>query len=307
MSTKANYFKIGVFVVVAAGLLVASIVAFAMPRMRKPMYIETYMDESVAGLNVGSKIAYRGVDIGRVENITFVSNRYESCIGFGRYVVIDMVIESDLLLGGGSRSQLVAHLDELVENGLRIRLTTNPLTGLAYLEADYPRAPAPLLNIDNWVPKYYYLPSDKSTLNKFGQSAQAAFETLKQIDVVGLADKLDKLLISVDSAVKGANVEQISGMLSDLLNEVKSTAEQIKLLLAFKEDGKPEVTVGEMLAKMDEVLEHIDQVATSQAPDIAKIMDDLREFSANIRQLSEDIKRNPSKLISKPARSEVVE
>jgi hypothetical protein len=35
-------------------------------------------------------------------------------------------------------------------------------------------------------------------------------------------------------------------------------------------------------------------------------MDDLREFSANIRHLSEDLKRNPSKLISKPEKSKVV-
>jgi phospholipid/cholesterol/gamma-HCH transport system substrate-binding protein/paraquat-inducible protein B len=307
MSTKANYFKIGVFVVVAAGLLVASIVAFAMPRMHEPMYIETYMDESVAGLNVGSKIAYRGVDVGRVENITFVSNRYESSIDFGRYVVIDMVIESELLLGIGSTDELIARLDELVENGLRIRLTTNPLTGLAYLEADYPRVPAPLLKLDDWQPKHYYLPSDKSILNKFSQSAQAAFETLKQVDVVGLVDKLDKLLVSVDSAVKGSNIEQISEMLSGLLTEVKDTAKRIKLLLAFRDDELPEVTIADMLAKMDEVLRHIDQVTVSQGPDIAKIMDDLREFSANIRQLSEDIKRNPSKLISKPEKSELVE
>jgi paraquat-inducible protein B len=306
MSTKANYFKIGVFVVVAAGLLLASIVAFAMPRMNKPMYIETYMDESVAGLNVGSKIAYRGVDIGRVEGISFVSNRYKSGVAFGRYVVIDMVVESHLLLGSGSKAQLIARLDELVENGLRIRLTTNPLTGLAYLEADYPRVPAPLLNIGDWESKYYYLPSDKSIMNKFSESAHAAFETLKQVDVVGLADKLDKLLLSVDAAVKDANVEQVSAMLSDLLTEIKATAEQIKLLLAFKEDGKPEVTLAEILTKLDEVLEHIDQATDSQGPNIAKILGDIREFSTNIRQLSEDLKRDPSRLISKPAKSKVV-
>ena len=306
MSTKANYFKIGVFVIMATGLLLASIVTFAMPRMRKPMYIETYMDESVAGLDVGSPITYRGVDIGRVEDITFVSNRYESCIGFGRYVVIDMVIESELLLGSGSKEELISRLDDLADSGLRIRLTTNPLTGIAYLEADYPLDPGPLLNIDAWEPKYYYLPSDKSILNKFSQSAQAAFETLEQIDVVDLVEKLDELLVSVDAAVKGARIEEISSMLSSLMTEVKGTAERIKLLLALEDDEKPEVTLADMLSKMEQVLVHIDEVAVSQAPDIAKIMDDLREFSANIKQLSEDIKRNPSKLISKPVKSEVV-
>ena len=100
MHTKANHFKIGVFVIIASGLLVVAIVMLAKPSMEEPMHIETYMDESVAGLNVGSPITYRGVDIGRVEEIAFVSSRYKSSVELGRYVVIDMVIESALLLGG---------------------------------------------------------------------------------------------------------------------------------------------------------------------------------------------------------------
>ena len=80
MHTKANHFKIGVFVIIASGLLVVSIVMLARPHMEEPMYIETYMDESVAGLNIGSPITYRGVDIGRVEGISFVSSRYSSSV-----------------------------------------------------------------------------------------------------------------------------------------------------------------------------------------------------------------------------------
>jgi phospholipid/cholesterol/gamma-HCH transport system substrate-binding protein/paraquat-inducible protein B len=305
MHTKANHFKIGVFVIIASGLLVVAIVMLAKPSMEEPMYIETYMDESVAGLNVGSPITYRGVDIGRVEEIAFVSSRYESSVELGRYVVIDMVIESALLLGS-SDDDAVSHLDKLVANGLRIRLTTNPLTGLAYLEADYPLAPGELLELEDWKPKYYHLPSDKSVFNKFSQSALTAFEKLDQIDFVGLMDRLDKLLVTIDEAILDANVEEVTVMMKGLLSEIQQTSERMKALMSPEYDSEPEVTLADMLVRMDNVLKRFDTLATSQAPDITIIIDDLREFSVNIRELTEDIKENPSKLFSKPVKSEVV-
>ena len=305
MHTKANHFKIGVFVIIASGLLVVSIVMLAKPSMEKPMYIETYMDESVAGLNVGSPITYRGVDIGRVEEIAFVSSRYKSSVELGRYVVIDMVIESALLLGG-SDEDAASHLDKLVANGLRIRLTTNPLTGLAYLEADYPLAPGEILKSEGWEPKYYYLPSDKSVFNKFSQSALTAFEKLDQIDFVGLMDRLDKLVVTIDKAILDANVEEVSTMMKGLLSEIQQTSERMKALMSPAYDSEPEVTLADMLVRMDNVLKRFDTLATSQGPDITRIIDDLREFSANLRELSEDLRENPSKLISTPVKSEVV-
>lgn len=305
MHTKANHFKIGVFVIITAGLLVASIVMFARPRMKNPMHIETYMDESVAGLNVGSPIAYRGVDIGRVEEITFVSSRYNSSIEFGRYVVVDMVIEGDLLLGG-VYEDTASRLDELVVNGLRIRLTTNPLTGLAYLEADYPLAPTEPLKVDGWEPKYYHLPYDKSVFNKFSQSALSAFEKLEQIDFVGFVDRLDSLLATIEKAVVDANIKEVGVIMKDLLSEMQQVSERIKNLMSPEDGGQPKVTFAEILEKLDRAVEHLDRVTVSQSPDIAKILDDLGEFSANIRELSEELKENPSRLISTPVKSEVV-
>ena len=57
MSQKANYFKLGLFVIgaIAAGILVLVIIGSGRWFERK-VIIETYFKESVQGLDIGSKL-----------------------------------------------------------------------------------------------------------------------------------------------------------------------------------------------------------------------------------------------------------
>ena len=76
MSQRANYFKLGLFVIgaIAAGILVLVIIGSGRWFERK-VIIETYFKESVQGLDIGSKLKYRGVTIGEVTRITFTYTR----------------------------------------------------------------------------------------------------------------------------------------------------------------------------------------------------------------------------------------
>ena len=79
MSLKANYFKLGLFVVgaVVAGVIV--LVVIGSGRWFQPkVTIETYFNESVQGLDIGSKLKYRGVVIGEVKSIGFTYNKYRA-------------------------------------------------------------------------------------------------------------------------------------------------------------------------------------------------------------------------------------
>ena len=70
MSTKPHYFRIGIFVILALALVVAAVVVFGAGLLAQDkMYFETYFDESITGLSVGSPVEFRGVRIGQVETI----------------------------------------------------------------------------------------------------------------------------------------------------------------------------------------------------------------------------------------------
>ena len=78
MSQKANYFKLGLFVIGAlvAGVVVVLVIGSGRWFERK-ITIETYFNESVQGLDLGSKIKFKGVVIGDVTKISFTYGQYQ--------------------------------------------------------------------------------------------------------------------------------------------------------------------------------------------------------------------------------------
>ncbi len=72
MSAQANFFKIGLFVIGATIALVFLLVMLGAGRIfQSKILMETYFNESVQGLEVGSKVKYRGVIVGEVKSIGF--------------------------------------------------------------------------------------------------------------------------------------------------------------------------------------------------------------------------------------------
>ena len=78
MAKQANRKMIGGFVVIAVGIMAASIVIFGSGDFfkEKNEYV-LYFDGSVKGLNVGSPVLFRGVQVGAVRNIVIRSYRKE--------------------------------------------------------------------------------------------------------------------------------------------------------------------------------------------------------------------------------------
>ena len=93
MSQKANYFKLGLFVIGAlvAGIVVILVIGSGRWFERKST-IESYFNESVQGLDIGSKLKYRGVVIGEVTKISFTYVVYQQDLPMSqrfRYVLVE--------------------------------------------------------------------------------------------------------------------------------------------------------------------------------------------------------------------------
>ena len=77
MSIKPNYFKLGLFILIALFLLVAAIILFGSGVFEKEKtFIESYFADPVTGLAPGSQVLEQGVHIGVVESISFVRHDY---------------------------------------------------------------------------------------------------------------------------------------------------------------------------------------------------------------------------------------
>src|SRR6516162_2762852 len=77
MPAEQKYFKLGFFVLGASAILAVGIVLLGAGSLFEKKYrVETYVDESIQGLDVGAPVKYRGVKVGELEKVDFVTRSY---------------------------------------------------------------------------------------------------------------------------------------------------------------------------------------------------------------------------------------
>ena len=103
MSQQANFFRLGLFILAAIVVFIGIVLALSAGQVfRQTVVLETYFNESVQGLDLGSKLKYRGVAIGEVTKIGFTYNKYQldrPMAERARYVLVEAQIEPRLLGG----------------------------------------------------------------------------------------------------------------------------------------------------------------------------------------------------------------
>ena len=259
MSQQANYFKLGLFVIgaVAAGVVVLLIIGSGRWFENK-VTIETYFNESVQGLDIGSKMKYRGVVIGEVTSIGFTYNLYQGNLPMeqrARYVMVEAQLQPRLVGGRSAAGDLTSpgNASKEVERGLRVRLTPQGITGTNYLEVDYVDPPPPVLPIQ-WQPMNIYIPSTPSTVTAFVNAAQEIIDRLHKLDIEGTLVNLNKLLVTandrlgaldtsdiskhaestltkLDNALDGLQTRQLSDEAKGLMGELRATNAELRKTL----------------------------------------------------------------------------
>lgn len=225
MRQKTNHVLIGAFVLTGAAMAVGSAVWLGAGALsRDSLMLETYLSESVTGLEVGAHVRFRGVKIGSVTEIGFTSQIYDS---EQPLVLVRFAIQP---LG---EDQTLGDLGEIVSDrlgeGLRARLATQGLTGTLYLEADlHPNADEryPPLEID-WTPDYRYVPSIPSRIVQISDAAASMLSNLQETDFAGLVEDVRRTLSNVDSAVEAADVSNLAGRAGTLLDQADEALAKI--------------------------------------------------------------------------------
>jgi phospholipid/cholesterol/gamma-HCH transport system substrate-binding protein/paraquat-inducible protein B len=287
MSTEANYFKVGIFVLAACAVCIAGIVYLGAGEILKDqILLETYIDESVQGLEIGSPIKYRGVQIGKVSRIGLTRTRYEQNTPFEerrRYVMIEAQVEADQF-GARDPAEIRRRIESAVERGLRMRLNSQGLTGLSYIEMDYvddPSLYAPL-PVD-WTPVGYYVPSAPgivATVTDTIESVNRALRKLEGRELGRIAENLDELLVVVTSLLRDDDTNELRRQATQLLAEARQTNESIRELL-----NRPGLRV--ILDQTESTVAVLRRVAENSEDDVTAALADFRESTAKLREMSE--------------------
>jgi phospholipid/cholesterol/gamma-HCH transport system substrate-binding protein len=334
---KASYFKIGLFIIAGTILGAIGVVALGVGTIfQKKVMVETYIDESVQGLDVGSSVKFRGVQVGKVETISLTSAEYPTK---RRYVLVRIGLTTKIFLADAGSPSFQAE----VEKGLRVRLASQGVTGAAYIEADY-QDPArnPPLEID-WPPRYPYVPSSRSRITQLSESVEKILRSVEDIDVGRLVDGLEKSLLTITKVAEGANFDRLGGQANAFLTEVRDTNRQLKELIgssdiksAFKDSAaaasgarqiieRAQAPVNQMLADLPRAAESLERMVkrldavTAELPDtsvqlrqtlqrmnrliatqqqgIAATVENLQAVSSDIKELTESSRKYPSQVL----------
>lgn len=233
MSARANFFKIGLFVIGATVALVFLLVLLGAGKLfQSKVIMETYFDESVQGLEVGSKVKYRGVIVGEVKSIGFTYTRYQQDKPMAerlRYVMVEATILPRLIGGRAAASDTLRaeNVKDEVGKGLRVRLAPQGITGTNYLEIDYVDPEKnPALEVP-WQPDNIYVPSARATVTQFVAAASEIVDRLRKIDLDGIAANLNTLLVTTNKRIEAVDSGKISDQTKDVLAKLGTKLDQL--------------------------------------------------------------------------------
>lgn len=278
MSERANYLKIGLFVIGATIIAVSAIVVLGAGSLfQKQILVETYFDESVQGLDIGSAVKIRGVQVGKVDAITLVDSVYDTQ---KRYVLVRIALLSRSL--GRTADVIQRGLPEEIDKGLRIRMAFQGVTGLAFLEADYlPAEQTPFLDLD-WQPENPYIPSAPSTITRYTEAVDKIFKSLDNLDINQLSKGIEQAVTALNRALEEAHIATISDQSVTLLKELRTTNRRIDKILA---DGDAPLqqffaTLPELSQSLTRSARQLETLATDLPKDLAPLGHSLRQMSA---------------------------
>lgn len=223
MEGRALYLRVGVLILAGIALLLGLLWFIGGNRLARGTVYESYFSESVQGLEVGAPVKYRGVTVGRVSDLGLVTAEYGSGgpldLQHSTSRLVFVRFELDTRKIGP-----VPDTQAAVALGLRARLASQGLTGLAYLELDFvdPRQYPPL--VVPWQPEAEYIPSMPSTLSQVQVAAESLLDKLNKLHIEQLADQADGLLKDLRADIATGDVHE---MLSEATALLKATREAV--------------------------------------------------------------------------------
>jgi paraquat-inducible protein B len=326
---RSLYVRVGLLIVVALVLSVAFVLFLTAGRLGKTAELfETYVSESVTGLEIGAPVRYRGVRIGQVTEIGLVNAEYrpdsrESAVVAFQLVMVRFAIEPE-------RASLpnVQAAERAVENGLRARLSSQGITGVAYVELDFvdpERFPIPQLP---WKPTYPVVPSMPSTVAQVQNAAEAVLTRIEKApieqilaDVAALtgalrgqatgdgdfartlketADTMAALRQGVVGADVAGTLSQLRGVVANL--NALTGGPEAKQALASIAAAAAEMRTA--IARLPAVIASLEQtsraarnVTQDSNSDLGPILRDLRAVASNLRDTTELLRRTPGQAI----------
>lgn len=282
MEEKVNFAVVGAFVLALSAALIGGTLWLSSGKSYRVVYdvYQTYMHESVSGMNLNSPVRYRGVEVGRVQKIALAPGNVEQ-----------VQLTLDIERGTPVKADTVAVLQ------------TQGLTGLAFVELMGGSRDSPALKAQ---------PDEKYPVIKAGPSLMTRLDSAITVLLTNLnrtSENLNALLdednrhafkntladLKVLSHTLAARSVTIDSTLTDAAHTMKNTARlsdelpQLAQRIQRSADSFNELSRAGANASgafTDETL-----------PEVRQLVTELRDLTAVLQRVSGELEQNPGVLL----------
>lgn len=325
-ASRRTQFSVGLLVLVGAGLVVAFVLFLTRERVgQRDTIFETYIRESVGGLEVGSAVRYRGVSVGRVVQIGLAAAEYRRPEGVPfaaafQLVVVRFAVNLDVV---GE----IPTLGEAVRQGLRARVATQGITGVSYIELDFVDPDRTVITRVPWTPRHPWIPAIPSTVAQIQLVIENVMRQLQDVNIGALVNNVNALLAELGQIARDAEVGSAVGEATALLRELRGAlagADIPALAAELRETGAAtrRVIEGEelqaavraltqtaqemratvqrlpaVLTQVEGVLRAARGTTTDFQAEMVPLLRELRAVAANLRDTTEALRRSPSQAL----------
>lgn len=290
MEKDAKYFIVGVFVSLSLILMLGFLI-WIVGANNPHNYVRytVYFTDSVSGLKEGATVLYKGVDVGKVENIRLSAERKD-------LIKTDIQVEENTPIRAKTKASLAVL----------------GVTGLVFLELrteDNDTQPVPRLQGE----PYPVLQGSGTQLAKLFQDIPAITQ-----QVLEMTKKINQLMDDQNMTSLNATLANIESMTKDLngLLSVENVANASSTLQNFSEssaDLKMMIRRFEKTAdQIDEAVNSINKVVVRNEGNVNRFTEDglnevtsmtreAQKTAASIRRAADKLSQDPSQILYKPA------
>jgi paraquat-inducible protein B len=323
MTKEVNKKLIGIFFLGAVFLIIIAILLLGSGKFlkKRPQYV-MFFDESVKGLSIGAPVVFRGVQVGRVTQVSLNWNLNN--MDFSVPVIAEFMGDKVRLIGDSVDPN--RNIQYLIDKGLRAQLQIQSfVTGQLLIALDlYPKSPAKLVRGLKDIPEIPTIPTVFEEISrslegpKVRESIEKLMEVIEGLNSFINSPELKNMVISLNKTAGNAEklVDRAEKLLSTLERQIVPLSKSIKETLGGYEklannidqhidplavnlsDTVKDISVAAKEA--EKTLSEFKELVSEDSMTATELRKTLRELSSaarSIRALAEYLERHPEGLV----------
>jgi len=255
MASQKTKLAVGLFLVVGTAVALVALIWLGMTHYFEKGYLYvTYFNESVQGLEKASPVKYRGVTIGRVENISVAPD--------SKLIKVVLKVETGIAL----------------DSNILAQLRNVGITGSMFVELDQRKKGEPDQSPPLTFPSEYPIVGSKpAEISELLRGLDEVLTKIKGIDLAGVVRKLETNLDLMGDAFRQANFEGLSRKAEKTLDEMNRLLEKERwdeILESFREAIQ---SADLMFARAEQTFSRTESILGQKGDTLGEVLEDFRE------------------------------